>query len=651
MGLLAQLDEPLYEGQIGTSPEVPGTFDVAIDAHPFMIDTEFIFGRRDAFRHASIPAQRAAQDITSEPGEATINPQGLWRSEFQDWSMGSGQLFYDREHSQPNRFHHSQGVDVFSSKGYASLLVETQLLIADTDASCQVLAVGAYIYRLNSTGVFFIASDFSGGWSTVQGLGGVTPVMMATDGNTVYIACGSSGVYSTPAGDGADAATHLVNVSGQDVTFVGYAANVLLVGDTNSIYQVSTTITNWPTALITANDSSWLWTCCCAGNGWIYLGGFSGGGQDSASVSNVYKTQMASDGTTLVAPAVATPLPPGEVVYSLFAFVNYIFMGTSLGVRFCETLGLIDPSGQDTGLLKIGPIVPNLQEPMTLPCRCFTANQRFVYFGWSNFDQSINESNADLSAATGLGWLDISTFTGEQTPAYTSHLMVPATGEVTSAAWLVTDTQDVPIFVVQGVGVYYGGTSGDLVGSGWIESGYIAFRLPDKKQLIAASCDLTPDLGSLRMTVTVDDTDFTDLGRIEGSGLFNVPLGTSGELFETVTYLQSADSPEGALRRSTLQAFPEIAAGTSFVVALRLFDSVETRGGARRDQRVYAELAYLENLRQTQVPVVFQEGSASWMVVVDDIDMVWYQRSTLAFGGFQGCCVVTLKTATSGLIT
>ena len=649
MGLLAQLDEPIFAGQLGTSSEVPGTFDVAIHAHPYMTDTEFIFGRRDAFRHQSIASQRTATDITSQPGEATINPQGLWRSEFQDWSLGSGQLFYDREHSQPNRFHHSQGVDVFSQKGYAGLLSNSHLSAADTDPTCQVLVVGAYVYKLNSTGVSYSSDGFH--YTAVNGLAGVTPVMMATDGNTVYIAAGANGVYTTTAGSASNA-TQLVNVGGQNVTFVAYCANTLLVGDANSLYQITGSTVAWPTALITQPESTWLWNCACAGDGWIYVGGYAGGTIGSSTVSAVYKTQIAGDGTTLGVPTLATPLPPNEVVYSLFAFVNYIFMGTNLGVRLCQTLGLINPSGQDTGLLKLGAIVPNLQEEMVLPCRCFTANQRFVYFGWSNWSESIN--NTDVvpdNDYTGLGWLDIGSFTGEQTPAYTSHLMVQAIGEITSMDWLPGPSSSGPIFVVSGVGVYTASTPADLVASGWIQSGYISFRLPDKKQLIAASCDLTPDLGQLAMTVTVDDVTDVVLGTINGSGLFDVPLGTEGELFETTVWLKGAESNVGALRRATLQAFPEIAAGTSFIVALEFFDSVTTRPGTRRDQRVYDELAFLENLHQSQLPVVYQEGSASWLVVVDDIDMVWYKRSKLPFGGFQGVCVVTMKTATSGLIT
>lgn len=641
MGVLAAFDDPLYWGEAGISVEVPGTFDVSIDGHGYMIDSTFEFGRRDSFRQSSIPAQRDATDITNQPGEGTINPQGLWRSEMNDWSWGSGQLFADRHGSVPNRYHHGQGVDVFTNKWYATLLPDTTQLVADTDSTCQILVVAGYIYKLNASGVSYSTNGTS--YTAVAGLSGVTPLMMCTDGNSIYIAAGTSGVYSTTAG-ATGAATHLVNVSGQDVTFIAYCSNVLLVGNTNSVYQITGTITAWPTALITQNDSTWLWNCAVGGNGWIYIGGYGGGVIGNASFSAVYKTQIAADGTTLSAPTVATPLPPGEIVYSLFAFVNYILMGTNLGVRFCQTLGVINPSGQDTGLLKIGPIIPNLIEQVSKPVKCFTAHNRFVYFGWSNYSASAVKSSATV---TGLGWLDISNFTGDQTPAYTSHLMVAGSGEVTSMDWW----NGAPIFVVAGKGVYTQAST--YVASGNIYSGYIGFRIPDQKVLVAYSVDTTSTSGSVTASVNQDDETTTALGSSSGSNnLFSVPQ-LYGELFETNLTLNatSTNTVATTVRRATLQAFPAITAGDYIIAALRFYDEVLVRRGGRRTMDVYAELAFLKQLRYNQTVVSYQEGSTTWSVVVDNIDMVWYEPSEKPQGGFQGICMVTMKTATSGLIT
>jgi hypothetical protein len=99
-----------------------------------------------------------------------------------------------------------------------------------------------------------------------------------------------------------------------------------------------------------------------------------------------------------------------------------------------------------------------------------------------------------------------------------------------------------------------------------------------------------------------------------------------------------------------LQAFPAITAGKFIITALRFWDEVETKAG-RRAFYVYSELAFLENLRYNQTVVTYQEGTNTWSVVVDEIDFVEYMPSSLPTGGFMGICMVTLKTASSGLLT
>lgn len=612
-----------------------------------MVDTTFEFGRRDSFRHASIPSQRDATDIGNQPGENTINPQGLWRSEVVDWSHGTGQRWADRGQSDVSRFRHSQGIDPFTNPGYISLLKDTTQVISSNDSALQVLTVAGFIYYLTTTGVKFASS--TGGLASptsVAGLPGSGLVMMCTDGYNIYIAAGTGGVYQTTAG-ATGSATHLVNVASNNVYFVAFCSNVLLVADSNTggLYQVSTAITVWPTALIKQGDSSWLWNCACGGFGWIYIGGYSGSSLTNSQFGAIYKTQMESDGTTLTAPTLSAPLPPGEIPYALFSFVNFVCLGTNQGFRFCQTLSANDPGGT-SGDLKVGSIIPNLQESVTKPVRCFTAQNRFVYFGWSNYSAStVNATDTQ----TGLGWADISRFTGDLTPAYSSNVMVSGqTGEVTSLAWW----NGAPIFTIGGVGIYTTATT--YVPSGNVQSGYIGFRIPDQKVLIAYSVDLTDAASSVGASIKADDGTAVSLGTQANIQrvLFSVPQ-IRGELVETTLTLTAGNSATTTptVRRATLQAFPAITAGDNIIVSLRFYDQVILRSGSRRQQYVYNELAFLENLRATQTVTTYQEGSQSWSVVIDDLDFVAYEPSELPSGGFQGVCVVTMKTATSGLIT
>jgi hypothetical protein len=243
--------------------------------------------------------------------------------------------------------------------------------------------------------------------------------------------------------------------------------------------------------------------------------------------------------------------------------------------------------------------------------------------------------------------LDISNFTGDQTPAYASNLMVSGTGEITSMDWF----NGAPIFTVAGQGVFTQAST--YVPSGNIYSGYVGFRIPDQKILIAYSVDATAASGSFTASINQDDTNTYPLGTVVGSSaLFSVPQ-IYGELFETNLTLNasSGNTVPTTLRRATLQSFPAITAGKFIVVALRFRNQVETWAG-RKHLNVYGELAFLENLRLNQTVVTYQEGTGSWSVVIDEVNAVWYQPSSdRTTAGFEGVVMLTMKTSTSGLIT
>ena len=646
--LESAFDDPLYWGNAGISVDVPGVYDVAIDGHGYMIDTTFEFGRRDSFRQSSIPAQRDASDIGNIPGENSINPQGLWRSEVLDWSWGSGQHFADRQASAPNRFHHSQGIDPFTNQWYISLLPTVTQLVSSS-AILQVAVVGEYIYKLTATTLQYSTNGTS--WTTVTGTPASGMVMMATDGGyDVWIACGTDMLYTTTAG--ASSATQYITSgasSGNGIYFVAYAANTLFVAYVNSLYVI-TSSGALPSAFAAGPNSAWLWTAICGGYGWVYMAGYVG------NYSTIYATQNTADGTALSAPTISGPLPPGEICYSLFPFINFVLVGTTYGARFCITLGPEDAGGSP-GDLKMGPLVPNLQEPVTDPVKCFTAQGRFVWFGWSNY--SASTVNA-VGTQTGLGRMDISQFTGDQTPAYCSDIMVSGvTGQITSMDFwpgapnsIVPNIAGAPIFVVAGEGLYT--VASTYVPSGFVQSGYIGFRIPDQKILIAYSVDTTNAMSEVGASINQDDENTYPLGtssNLEGN-LFSVPQ-VYGELFETTLTLYAGDSDTTTptVRRATLQAFPAITAGDNLIAALRFYDKVTTRSGTTRTLNVYSELAFLRQLRANQTVVSYQEGSTSWSVVIDQIDMVWYEPSELPAGGFQGVAMITMKTATSGLVT
>ena len=214
-----------------------------------------------------------------------------------------------------------------------------------------------------------------------------------------------------------------------------------------------------PSPLWTHPNSHFTFSSMAAGSSQIYIGGYVDSPNQPLQ-SIVYRTTIEATGTALTIPVQALPMEGGEYCTSLYGYLNYVFVGSNLGIRMCRTIAAYDPTGNE-GDLEAGPLIPGLfpPGPVNSPVYAMTANNRFVYFGWNNYD----------SFSTGLGRCDLCTFIDTQAPAFASDLMVNLQGTITSMDWCTINNQ--PIFVVQGQGVYTGTDT-------FVESGYHDLGLP-----------------------------------------------------------------------------------------------------------------------------------------------------------------------------
>jgi hypothetical protein len=361
--------------------------------------------------------------------------------------------------------------------------------------------------------------------------------------------------------------------------------------------------------------------------------------------SVVYRSTIEATGTALTIPVQALPLEGGEYCTSLYGYLNFIFVGTNLGIRMCRTLAAYDPTGNQ-GDLEAGPLFPGLfpPGPLTGVPNQMVGNNRFIYFPWTNYD----------TVSTGIGRADLSTFIDTQAPAFTSDLMVTGQGIIESLDW--SNINSAPIFVVNGLGVYT--DSGSPVSSGYVESGLIEYGISDDKILWAGDIgSVTPQQGTITMGVSTDGSTFANVGAQQSAANGGSPVQspfainqTRGNLFTTKMTL-SADSVTGEtpiMHRWTLKALPAITAGTTISVVILLYGTVDNRGqDLFFDQ--YAELEILENWRTTQTVVEYVEGPYSAMCVVDEIDWLPFKESDAnPEGGYGGDCIVYLKTVDIG---
>ena len=625
-----------------TPSSVPQEFSVSIGGRPYVVNTSFEPYRRDAFRHRTIQPQRESIDLTNIPGEGTVNTEGLWRREAIDWSYGAGQPWQDRKGSADNRFSTSKGVNPWM-QWQLSLLPDTQQLLASSGTT-QAIQCGKYLYVLDTTAQTLKFSPDLVTWTSVTFTSPpYSPVFvnMATDGFDLWIADASNGagtaVWQTTAG--ATTATGLVTG--------GYSSGVWWVGDRlmsaagNIIFNItSTSPAPYPTPLFTHPDSNWAVTAMADGSSQIYIAGYDKG-QGMPLNAAVYRTTIESTGTALTVPVQALPLEGGEYAVSLYGYLNYIFVGTNLGVRMCRTLAAYDPTGNQ-GDLEAGPLIPGLfpPGPVNAPVRGLTANNRFLYFGWSNYD----------AASTGIGRMDLSTFIDTQAPAFTSDLMVTGQGEIVNLTWCNINNQ--PVICVKGLGVYT--ASSVNVDSGYVDSGLISYGIADDKIVMAGDIGtLEPQFGPVSMSLSSNGSALALVGTQQDSddgGTSNQSAFAINQIRgETYTvrmtlYRDAGNNKSPVLHRWTLKAIPAITAGTTISVVLLLYGTTDNRGSEEyRDP--YAEYAYLESLRTTQSVVEYVEGPYSAMVTIEEIDWLPFkERDADPEGGYIGDCIVYLKT-------
>src|SRR5690606_16876467 len=312
------------------------------------------------------------------------------------------------------------------------------------------------------------------------------PVLsMVSDGYHVWTAHGSNGIYRTTRGDSATAS----QVTGT-VELLAFAKGRVIAAAGGSIYDATAAAVDdspdtLPSALYEHPNPDFQWNSVTECEAWIYAGGFSG------DKSHVYRISIDDETTNHLPPAAAAPLPDGEVVTALQGYLGFVLIGTTRGVRFAV------PSQQ--GDLTLGAVIETPH-----PVRCFEPQDRFVWFGWSDYD----------GASTGLGRIDLSVFADADAllPAHASDLMVTGHGAVPA----VVTFQDKRVFAVEGMGFYT--ESEELVPEGHIDSGAIGFGIADPKIGLYVDVHTLGD-GKFQAAVAIDDGAFGNIGSTYAAGI------------------------------------------------------------------------------------------------------------------------------------
>lgn len=614
VGLLnSQFNAIWSGGATGSSPEVPIPFIVAINGHLYLEDLEFKPWKRQAFRATTTSTTRTQADTSNEPGEQSLSTESLWRRTQDSWHEGAGQTFLDRKNSSEFAFRSSKGINPWT-QWQISLLPDTTQALSSANTNLAVAVCGSHLYLIDGQALKF-TTDLSS-WTTVTGTPAVTASSLCSDGHTVYVAYGASGVYSTT--EGAASATQYVTTGVDATSVIRFTMGRLMIGKGAAIYNIIATGA-LPTALFTSNISGFTWNDFASGLSVIYASGTSG------DKSTIYRIGIATDGTTLSAPVVAGQLPYGETVSALYGYVNGVLaIGTSQGWRFAE-------QATTAGDLNIGP----LPAVGTFPLQsvgAFSGYNRFVWGAYSNYDNT----------STGLFRMDPSTFTADVEPAWASDLMATAQGAVLSVAHF----NGTPVFTVSGVGVY--GQATTYVASGSIDSGLITYGLADKKMPVFVDLSHGETTGTIATWVSLDSGPFSLCGTIATPNTTFDELPTPQVLSESIEIREVLTAGPGntvtpVLSRHTLRSVPAPAVPTDWNVVIQLRERAVLRD-VSFPMVPSAEYAYLDNLRETKQLCTLQVGNMGpYTVTIESIDWIPEQVASLT-GELNGVAVITART-------
>ena len=581
---------------------VPFVFPVAINGRSYIIDS-----RSGEFTRQYEDRVRDSVDQSAEPGEASINSQGLWRRSQSSWHYGAGQKHSDTADAEPYRFNTSKGVNVWNN-GSLSLLKDTTQILSDAAATLKSIVAGTRLYVASGGDVTFYTSLTASPTNcTVEPGGDVGS--MTSDGYNVWASFAANGIHVTNTSTGAFSSY----ITGTDTfTKIKYTKGRLMAAAGATIYNFISG--GGPGAgLFTHGNSTWSWVGFAGGQNHIYAAGYAG------QTSLIYKTTIKTDGTALDAPSVAAELPEGEVVTALDSYLNYVLIGTTTGFRLA--------SSDDNGNLLVGPLIEVGQVD------AFASQGQFVWFSYKNID----------ATSTGIGRMNIGAQIATNQPVWASDLMTTAQGAVPSISLYGTR----PVFTVTGSGVYCEHAT-DLVASGTLETGLYRWGVIDSKLVPKWDMHTEALEGTVVLSANPDLTGYSPIGLASTPGESSFSFsGSESYLYDVevkLTLTRAANNTSGPKVNHWMgRAYVAPLRSEIFSVPVLLHKQLSVRGTDYFFD-VEAELAALRALVSDPSVIVYQDGVNTYSVIVENLQWKPADSSQVSTGwSWDGTCVVIMR--------
>lgn len=631
------------------------------------------YGRKTA------PYRKDQVDQSDSPGEQSL--VFWWLRSQLSFHAGAGIEYEEPTASRiefaqgtvENRFAYSEGLDVFSNKGKATLLPRSinmdaglgnpyttrVYMMGATDANgVDVMFVGSSEDRGGTVSTVFRYdsqpnngnSVFSSSGVVYWEAGGTTdPIIrsMTNDGTNYYIA-NAVGIYQGTLAGGNG--TKIWN-TGSSRVCLAWAKQRLVAGIGQKLYEL-TGISGAPTLpldgatghIYTHPNSNWTWTCFAETPQAILAAGYVG------SQSVIYKMVLtAGDGSTPVIgdPVIIARMPTGELIYSITNVLDtFLAIGTNKGVRIATV--------DDNGNVQYGPLTvetPGIVYQMAV-------RGRMLYFTYTG-----GLENGDSC----IGVIDMATQVDTGQWAYSTHLAIDNASSPNAPAGTVYGVAVVGAsgrlaFAVDDAGLtdVWMESDGELTPSGKLRTGKIRFHTLEPKLFKFLKVRATSLVGSIAAEYSASDGASADLNTWSTAGdtslkevTFPDTLGPVEWADLTFTFTRSEDDTTTGPTWLGYQvkALPAQKNQRLIVLPVYMFDHETDRNGLPFGSRGFAwqRMKQLEDIEETRDIVLYQDLS-QWadearQVVIDDITFQQTDPPT-GFDGFGGTALITLRTVT-----
>jgi hypothetical protein len=614
-----------------TPVEPDAQFPVTLAGRSYVIEPK-------EYRRTYVDDMRPSTDDSNEPTEAAFNPETTWRRGGSSWHLGCGQRDFDLEDQIDlrSRFRSSLNVDVWTRQECRPLPGLTQ---RSTGAAAVTRPVGA------------VARTSAGWWAVIDGatklvtnLGdpaaGVVTALASTPkaashivqvGARVYFRFTDSTAGWMPVGGGT-----LTTVTGlPSMQGLGYAIGRLFAwNDSGGLFELHADASA-PTSVMAHpwGAAGWDWegVVDTPSGGLAWGAGAEGG-------SELYR--LATDDLGAVGPPpFAGSVPIGEHIADVLYLQGMVVLATSLGLR----------SGSIDQQLTYGPLVP-----IAGGVHHLCADGRWVLFTWADYDPVSFPDRAGRTGTrySGLGRIDLSTFTSPLVAAYAPDLMRETDAMVVGCG---TDTQANEVVLLYEDGTTWARDRTVFPSTPvFISTGRIRYGAFDPKLFssVAVRAEPLPDLAALEILAGYDGAEPRHVGDLVGYGAqeanepFKLPYFPH-EWAELHFHFTAGGNPAvcevPVLLRWILRAVPNPMKAEEIVLPLRLYDTVTLDGDAEWGFDVAGELKWLRQMCESQTPLDYTDGASTVTVYINNIQAGAIRR-TLANDAWQGLVTLQLRT-------